>query len=209
MTKLSGFGHVLVSVSSVIFRTSCLWPALGAGIAMFRRKENTNSLQNSGLGSTTALLIQEEGRQGDKKALEPVIYAATPRPSERRALGWCPAFVRYSSIGGFATAMHYVVLMILVEWFYVAPSLAAASGAACGALIAYAGNRQFTFASRSRHRITLPRFLLVAVLGTALNGAIVWVGTAALSWHYLVAQVAASLCALLITYRLNRTWTFI
>lgn len=104
--------------------------------------------------------------------------------------------------------VHYAVLMLLVEWFYISPSLAAASGAACGALIAYGGNRQFTFVSHSRHRLALPRFLLVAVLGVVLNGAIVWAITEALSWHYMVAQVVATLGVLLITYRLNRNWTF-
>jgi|GEM_PF-439896 len=118
-------------------------------------------------------------------------------------------FFRYGSIGGFATALHYVVLAILVERFYLTPWLAASSGAACGALISYVGNHRFTFGRRARHHIALPRFLLIAAFGTALNGAIVWLEIEFLSYHYLVAQIGATLCVLLITYRLNRTWTFI
>lgn len=176
---------------------------------MLRREESIKFLQNGEQGPTNPLFIQEEWHHGDKKALEPGVSADTHRSSERCASGWCSLFVRYSSIGGFATVVHYIVLMILVEWFYVAPSLAAASGAACGTLIAYAGNRKFTFTCRSQHRIALPRFLLVALLGTVLNGAIVWVGTEVMPWHYLVAQVAATLFVLLITYHLNRNWSFI
>ncbi|MCG6876279.1 MAG: GtrA family protein [Betaproteobacteria bacterium] len=111
-------------------------------------------------------------------------------------------------IGGFATGVHYMVLLSLVEGLHVTPSLAAASGAVCGALVAYAGNRQFTFRHGPRHRTALPRFLLVAALGAALNGGGVWAGTAILGWHYLVAQIAATLVVLLITYGCNRTWTF-
>lgn len=118
------------------------------------------------------------------------------------------AFVRYTLIGGFATGGHYVVLLLLVEGFHVAPWLAAATGATCGALIAYAGNRQFTFPGGPGHRTALPRFLLIAALGAALNGGMVWAGTVALGWHYLAAQIAATLAVLLVTYGFNRSWTF-
>jgi len=117
-------------------------------------------------------------------------------------------FARYTLIGGFATVGHYAILIALVEALRVPPSIAAASGAVCGALIAYAGNRRFTFPGNHRHRKALPRFLLVAALGAALNGGIVWAGTTILAWHYLAAQVAATLLALVITYSYNRSWTF-
>lgn len=117
-------------------------------------------------------------------------------------------FVRYTLIGGLATGGHYAVLLALVEAFHVAPSFAAAIGGTCGALIAYAGNRRFTFPGGARHRTALPRFLLVAALGAALNGGMVWAGTAVLGWHYLAAQMAATLTALLVTYGYNRSWAF-
>lgn len=117
-------------------------------------------------------------------------------------------FARYTLIGGLATGGHYAVLIALVEALRVPPSIAAALGAICGALIAYAGNRRFTFSGNHRHRKALPRFLLVAALGAALNGGIVWAGTTVLAWHYLAAQIAATLMVLIITYRYNRAWTF-
>lgn len=104
--------------------------------------------------------------------------------------------------------MHYVVLIALVEGFSVIPAVAAASGASCGALIAYAGNRRFTFSNSSSHARTFPRFIFVAALGALLNGAVVWVGVSLMGWHYLMAQLVATLLALLITYGLNRSWTF-
>lgn len=118
------------------------------------------------------------------------------------------AFVRYSLTGSLATGAHYVVLLALVEGLDLVPWLSAAIGAACGALIAYAGNRQLTFRSRRRHASALPRFLLVAGLGAALSGTMVWVGTGAFGWHYLAAQLAATFLVLLIGYHLNRAWSF-
>ena len=117
-------------------------------------------------------------------------------------------FARYTLIGGLATGGHYAVLIALVEALRVPPSIAAGLGAICGALIAYAGNRRFTFSGNHRHRKALPRFLLVAALGAALNGGIVWAGTTVLAWHYLAAQIAATFMVLIITYSYNRAWTF-
>ena len=119
------------------------------------------------------------------------------------------AFARYTLAGGVATAVHYAVLMALVELAQAPPPLGAAIGALCGAAVAYLGNRHFTFAGTTvAHAHAVPRFLLVAVLGAALNAAIVWVGNTVLGWHYLLAQALATLLVLFLTYRLNRHWTF-
>ncbi len=89
-----------------------------------------------------------------------------------------PAFGRYLLVGLLATAVHYALLVALVEFAGAAAAPSAAFGAACGALAAYAGNRRFTFPGAPRHGQALPRFLAVAALGAATNGAIVWTGTA-------------------------------
>lgn len=119
------------------------------------------------------------------------------------------AFARYSAIGGVATVTHYSVLVGLVEGAHVAPALASSLGAACGALTAYAGNRRYTFPDCPHsHRTALPRFLLVGTSGAVLNGCVVWTGMEILSWHYLAAQVIATFLTLLVTYGINRAWTF-
>ena len=119
------------------------------------------------------------------------------------------AFVRYSLTGGMATAVHYGVLLILVEVVHIAAGWAAALGAIAGAAVAYLGNRRFTFTgSVARHRQALPRFLTVAALGAAVSGLVVWLGSTALGVHYLAAQVVATILVLVLTYRLNRAWSF-
>lgn len=118
------------------------------------------------------------------------------------------AFVRYTLTGSFATGVQYLVLVALAEALGFAPWLAAAIGAACGSLAAYAGNRRFTFRSRRPDASALPRFLLVAALGAAFNGGLVWLGVAAFGWHYLAAQLGATFLVLVVGYRVNRVWTF-
>ena len=118
-------------------------------------------------------------------------------------------FLRYSLAGGMATAVHYTTLLALVEWAGVAAATAAVIGALCGAVASYAINRSMTFtASTATHQQALPRFMLIAAAGAALNGGMVWLGVHWLGWHYLAAQALATVLVLGLTYRLNRSWTF-
>jgi putative flippase GtrA len=115
---------------------------------------------------------------------------------------------RYAAVGAMATAAHYLLLVALVEWTGLAPGLAAGSGAALGAVVAYAGNRRFTFRQQTTsHGRALPRFALTALLGSLANALIVG-GGSALGMHYLLMQVLATVLVMLGTYHLNRIWTF-
>ena len=116
-------------------------------------------------------------------------------------------FIRYSSVGAFATAVHYLVLVLCVElggW----PAFAASGvGAVVGAQVAYFGNRWLTFAHRGAMRTSWPRFQATALLGALLGMAVVALGVR-LGVHYLIAQMAATLAGLLLTFAINRLWTF-
>jgi putative flippase GtrA len=118
------------------------------------------------------------------------------------------AFGRYLVVGLAATAVHYLVLYLLVEKFGCAPPPAAAAGAICGALAAYAGNWRYTFDGSAGHAQAFPRFLAVAAWGALVNGLVVWFGTRQLGLHYLLAQVAATALVVLMTFQINRAWTF-
>ena len=115
----------------------------------------------------------------------------------------------YTAAGAVATGAHYLSLMVLVEGLAVKPGVAASLGAAVGALVAYVLNRRMAFArSAAPHRQALPRFLTVAAGGAVLHGLLVWLGTAQLGAHYLLAQACATGGILLIGYELNRRWSF-
>lgn len=118
-------------------------------------------------------------------------------------------FARYAIAGGLATVTHYTVLLMLVESLEFPAPGAAALGALCGAAIAYFANRCFTFSSIAPHRHALPRFFSVASLGAGLNSLIVMVGTSVLPSHYLAAQAIATVVIFVVTYHLNRSWTFV
>ena len=116
-------------------------------------------------------------------------------------------FFRYTAVGAFATAVHYLVLVAWVEGLSEPAYLGSGIGAVVGAQVAYAGNRWFTFAHRGAITASWPRFQLTALLGALLGMGVVALGVR-LGVHYLLAQVAATGLSLLLTFAINRAWTF-
>ena len=117
--------------------------------------------------------------------------------------------MRYLLVGVLATALHYAILIGVVERLHGAPPLGAGLGALAGAVLAYVGNRRFTFLdSRAAHTQALPRFMLIAAAMALGHAAIVWCGSSVLGLHYLLAQVLASAVAFLCGFQLNKTWSF-
>jgi putative flippase GtrA len=115
---------------------------------------------------------------------------------------------RYTAVGAGATALHYAVLVLLVERGGLDPAPAAALGALCGAGAAYAGNRRYTFGKARRHRQALPRFLAVAAFSATASASLVWLLAQRLAAPYLLAQAVATVATLLAGYLLNKRWTF-
>jgi putative flippase GtrA len=142
---------------------------------------------------------QGGGSQYVRLPLRPERGQETPHPMTR--------FLRYTTIGACATAAHYLAMTALVEWARVPAWIASGIGAAIGAQLAFFGNRRFTFEHAGEGLPAWFKFMATALLGALLGMAIVALGVA-WGWHYLAAQVLATLCGLVLTYAVNRRWTF-
>lgn len=129
--------------------------------------------------------------------------AGGPRPAQQRL----PTWLRYVLVGGGATLAHYALLAALVELAGWAPPWAAGAGAALGAQVGFIGNRSFTFGHQGAWLPAWWRFQLTALLGGLTSIAVVAAGVA-LGLHYLLAQGAATLLVLVLTYLINRRWAF-
>ena len=116
-------------------------------------------------------------------------------------------FFRYAAVGGVATATHYLVLVLCVEGGHWPAFLASGFGAVVGAQVAYVGNRWFTFAHQGDIAASWWRFQGTALVG-ALFGMVVVALAVRAGWHYVLAQMLATALALVLTYFINRRWTF-
>ena len=116
-------------------------------------------------------------------------------------------FIRYCAVGAVATAAHYALLVAGVALAGWPAWLCAGAGAIVGAQVAYAGNSRYTFAGRGRSLAAWWRFQATAVVGALVSMAVV-ASAVTLGWHYLMGQVLATGLALLLTFGINKRWTF-
>jgi putative flippase GtrA len=117
-------------------------------------------------------------------------------------------FSKFAFVGALATALHFAVMVLLVQAFHFNAAAASSLGFAVSALFNYQLNRVFTFRSHSPHSQTLPRFLLVACSGLLVNTSLMLLFVDVCRIPYVLAQVPASGAVLVWNFFLNRRWTF-
>jgi putative flippase GtrA len=121
--------------------------------------------------------------------------------------GTAVLLLRYAGVGGLATVAHWGLLALLVEGAGMAAWLASGCGAVLGAQLAFFGNRRYTFGHAGPLWPAWWRFMGTALLGGVTGMAVVAAGVA-LGLHYLLAQAVATGVGLLLTFAVNRLWTF-
>lgn len=117
-------------------------------------------------------------------------------------------FSRFTGVGCMSAIGHYGLLIALVQLAGTDAVLASAAGAVLGAVINYILNYRWTFRSTRRHRESVVRFAVVAVVGLGLNTLFMWIGVDLLRLHYLPAQILTTILVLLWSFSANRLWTF-
>ncbi len=123
-------------------------------------------------------------------------------------IGELRRFLLYALAGVAATGTHYAVMVALVRWGHVPEVAASCVGFIAGACVKYPLNYWTVFASRQKHRVAMPRFLLALAVGFALNAAILAVLLRALDVHYMVSQVLTTGAVLFVNYVMARYWIF-
>ena len=116
-------------------------------------------------------------------------------------------FARYTLVGAFATAAHYVLLALVVELGHWPAWLGSGLGAVVGAQVAFFGNRGFTFGHAGELAPAWFKFMGTALVGAVFGMVVVGAGVQ-LGLHYLLAQMLATVLSLVLTFAINRAWTF-
>lgn len=117
-------------------------------------------------------------------------------------------FAAFVIVGVAAAALHYGLLIALVETGAASPVPAALAGYTAGGVVSYALNRRFAFESSRRHREAVWRFALVAAVGFGLTGLFMATLTGFLGLPYLLGQVLTTGVVLFWSFLAHRLWTF-
>lgn len=117
-------------------------------------------------------------------------------------------FGRFLLTGGASTALHYLILIVLVQSGACGTVLATSIGFGVSAVFNYLVNARFTFRSDASHARAFPRFAVVAGTGLTLNAILMWLLNVVAGVPYVVAQVGATVITLVWNFLLNKHWTF-
>jgi putative flippase GtrA len=116
--------------------------------------------------------------------------------------------LRFAVSGGLATVTHVGVFVTLVEWLALRPVFAAAPAFVVALFVSYGMNYHWTFSASGLHRILLPRFVVVALLGLALNLGITYAVVDVAHYWYGYALLLVVLLVPLVTFLLSKLWVF-
>jgi putative flippase GtrA len=115
---------------------------------------------------------------------------------------------RFGVVGIFALLMHWLTVVTLVP-LGIAPLIANVIAFVVSFQVSYWGHRRWTFdAAHVPHRTALPRFLLIASLGFALNELLYFVFLRYTSLGYRVSLLIVLTIVPATTYTLSRRWGF-
>ena len=116
--------------------------------------------------------------------------------------------LRFAIVGLLASAVHVGAALWLIERGGLVVLVANALAFLLAVLVSYGGNHAWTFRRRGGHERHFPRFLAIAVLGLALNQAIVFTAVTVAGLAYLYAIGIVVLAVPGLTFLAIRHWAF-
>jgi putative flippase GtrA len=115
---------------------------------------------------------------------------------------------RYLITGGLGTASHILVLVLSVEYAHLGIVSASIAGFLTALSVSYVLNYYWTFASDRTRFESFWRYFAVAVTGLLLNTSMVFALVKYLGWWYLTAQLTVLFIVPVISFFLNKYWSF-
>ncbi|WP_066054034.1 GtrA family protein [Robertmurraya korlensis] len=116
-------------------------------------------------------------------------------------------FMMYSLVGCICTCIYFLSMFILVERMGNEPIFSSIISFVLMTIFSFFLNIRFTFGSEYSKQ-KLVRFFIVATIGFTLNFVIMYSIVQALSFHYLIGEIATTLTIPIVNFFLNHYWTF-
>lgn len=117
-------------------------------------------------------------------------------------------FIKFLGVGGAATLIQYGILIALVEGLQTNAVVASTVGYVISGIFNYTLNYYFTFSSEARHTLAAAKFIIVALIGLALNSSLVYLLADILEVYYIAAQIVATLVVVIWNYVGHKHWTY-
>lgn len=117
--------------------------------------------------------------------------------------------VRFSAVGGLATAVYVAAAMLAVAIGGVSPVVGAVIGFCASFLVSYVGHLRFTFAMPGRYRDYVVKFAVSSLASFLISTFTMWAATEILRIDYKIALVMVAVLIPVCSYLVNRFWVFL
>jgi putative flippase GtrA len=117
-------------------------------------------------------------------------------------------FMKFGVVGVSNTLLTFLIFTVLLKVFGVWYLAASAIGFAAGAVNGFLLNRRWTFRGHVGDSLTPVRWTVVQGCGLALNEGLLYLWVDGVSLDELVGQALATAIVTVITFLVNRAWTF-
>jgi putative flippase GtrA len=117
-------------------------------------------------------------------------------------------FVKFGIVGISNTLLAFAIYTVLLKVFGVWYLGASAIGFVCGAVNGFLLNRRWTFAGHVGDALTPVRWGVVQGCGLGLNEALLYAFVDGAGVEKLLSQVFATVVVTVLTFAVNRAWTF-
>ncbi len=117
-------------------------------------------------------------------------------------------FVKFGIVGVSNTLLSFAIYTVLLKGFGVWYIAASAIGFVVGAVNGFLLNRKWTFAGHVGDSLTPVRWGVVQSCGLGLNLGLLYLAVDAAGIDELVGQAFATVIVTVITFFVNRAWTF-
>jgi putative flippase GtrA len=130
------------------------------------------------------------------------------RPISTLNLKLIVQFLKFGIVGVANTLLTFAVYTVLLKVFGVWYVAASGIGFAVGAVNGFLLNRRWTFREHSGDALTPVRWAIVQSCGLALNLGLVYLFVHDIGLDKLVGQIPATAIVTVLTFTVNRSWTF-
>jgi putative flippase GtrA len=136
------------------------------------------------------------------------VAAATPTPARHPRAHVVVQFVKFGIVGVSNTVLAFAIYTLLLKAFDVWYLAASAIGFVCGAVNGFLLNRRWTFAGHVGDSLTPVRWGVVQTCGLAVNEALLYAFVDGAGVEKLLGQALATAVVTVLTFAVNRAWTF-
>ena len=117
-----------------------------------------------------------------------------------------PSLIKYYLVGGVAVAFHLVIVVLLVEFGKLGPTLANAIAFILATIFSNIANTYWSFQAKVTGRVLI-RFWLVALIGLCLAILISSIANH-FQLYYLIGSLMVVSVTPLVSYTLHKNWTY-